>query len=58
MAKSYISTKYNKEPIDHGFDNWYRKTYGNPELFKGRRSRRYHELKKAWKASKEFYKNA
>ena len=54
---SYISTKYNKEPIDHGFDNWYKKTYGKLS-YPPTKNSRYYELRKAWKASKEFYKNA
>lgn len=45
-----------KEPIDYEFDEWYQKTYGNPMFFKEARSSRYYELKKAWKASKEFYR--
>ena len=54
----YITTKYNKEPIDHGFDKWYSKTYGSTKYSKNRPKTRYYELKRAWKASKEFYKNA
>jgi hypothetical protein len=46
-----------KEPIDYEFDNWYQRTYGNPLFRKQGRSNRYYELKKAWKASKEFYFN-
>jgi len=44
-----------KEPIDYEFDKWYQDTYGDPFFKKQGRSNRYYELKKAWKASKEFY---
>lgn len=38
------------------FDKWYHYTYGDPYKFGEPRSARYYELRKAWKASKKFYK--